>query len=107
MNLLVRPAYAQVNIRDVFSSPFQDVGSVVSGLLPNIYLFAGIVFFILIFVGGFSIISSAGKGMKEGVAKGQKALTAGLIGFILVIGSYWIIQIIEIITGLDILAPNL
>ncbi|MCJ7827564.1 hypothetical protein MUP65_00250 [Patescibacteria group bacterium] len=102
-----KPVYAQVNIRSLFESPIDSIGGIFTSLLPNLYILAGIIFFLLIFAGGFTIISSAGKGMEEGVAKGQKALTAGVIGFIIVIGSYWIIQIIGMITGLDILNTSL
>lgn len=106
MSLLPKPVYAQgVDIQSTLGSPLTDIGSLISVLLPNIYIIAGIIFFLLIFIGGFGIISSAGKGMKEGVSQGQKALTAGIIGFVLIIGSYWIIQIIQIVTGLDIFNP--
>ena len=106
MSLFTKPVYADgVNIPDTLDSPLTDIGSLISTLLPNIYMVAGIIFFFLIIGGGFAIISSAGKGAKEGVANGQKALTAGIIGFILIVGSYWIIKVIEIVTGLAILSP--
>ena len=94
-----------VDIGDVFKSPFNTVGELISTLLPNVYILAGIILLFLLIGGGFGIIVSAGKGMKEGVARGSKAVTAALIGFLVIIASYWIIQIISTITGLNILEP--
>jgi hypothetical protein len=98
-------ALAQVDIGEKFGSPFSSIGELISALLPNIYMLAGIILFILLIGGGFGIIISAGRGEKEGVAKGGKAVTAALIGFLVIIASYWIIQIISVVTGLNILNP--
>jgi len=62
--------------------------------------------FLLIF-GGFSLIIGAGNGDPKKAQQGQKAITSALIGFAIVFLSYFIIQTIEIFTGLDILNPNL
>jgi len=96
-----------VDIGTVFKSPFSTFGELISTLLPNIYILAGVILLFLLIGGGFGIIVSAGKGMKEGVSRGSKAVTAALIGFLVIIASYWIIQIISTITGLNILEPGL
>lgn len=101
---MVPKAYA-VDIETQFHSPFASLGELISIVLPNVYILAGVILLLLLIGGGFGIIMSAGKGQKEGVAKGQKAVTGALIGFIVIIGSYWLIQIIEIVTGLSILNP--
>ena len=49
------------------------------------------------------VVTNAGSGNPEGAAKGQKAITAALIGFLIVFASYWIMQIIGKITGIDFL----
>ena len=82
------------------------IGKIISGLLQNVYVLAGILLFILLIIGGFIFIIGAGNDNPEQVKKGKQALTAALIGFAIIFCSYWIIKIIEIITGLDILAPT-
>jgi len=99
----VRKVFAQVEIQKEFSPPYQNIGSFFSTLLPNVYALAGIVLFLFLIFGGFTYIVNAGQQNPEGVQKGKKAITAALIGFLLVFTSWWIIQIIEIITGIKIL----
>ena len=98
---------AEVNIREKFEPPFTDVGSFISTLLPNVYVIASLILFFLLIFGGFTFIVSAGNQNPEGVKKGGNAIGAALMGFLLIFASYWIIQIIEIITGIQILNPNI
>jgi len=84
-------------------SVFPNLGAFLSTLIPNFYVFAGILLFLLLIFGGFTYIVNAGQQNPEGVQKGKKAITAALIGFLLVFTSWWIVQIIEIITGINIL----
>lgn len=85
---------------------FSTPGALISILLKNIYVLAGIMLFVLLIVGGISMISSAGGGDAKKTAQGQKAITSAVIGFLLIFASYWIIQIIQYITGLEILNPT-
>jgi hypothetical protein len=99
-----------MNIGEIFGSRFgQDLGvsDLVSIILSNAMVIAGILMFILILVGGFGIITSAGSDNPEGAAKGKKAVTAAVIGFIIIFAAYWIIKIIETLTGLSILESTL
>lgn len=108
------PVFAQVNIGEQFKfgergiqGVFPSVGSLISTLLPNIYILAGILLFGLLIFGGFGIIMGAGGDDPKKTGQGKQAVTAALIGFLLIFLSYWIIQIIEVITGLDILKSTL
>lgn len=95
---------AQVEIgKDVFKTPFTDFGSLISIVVSNLYVVAGIVLLFLIILAGFGILSAAGSGDKQKMAQGQQAFTWAIIGFLIIFASYWIIQIIEVITGLSIL----
>ena len=85
---------------------FSSISAFISCVLPNVYVFSGIILFVLMVIGGFIVITSAGKGDQEGTKKGQKAITAALIGFLIIFTSYWIIQIIEKVTGLKILSGH-
>jgi len=84
----------------------QGIGGIISTLLQNIYVLAGIVLFILLIVGGLGFIIGAGGDNPEQAKKGKQAITAALIGFAIIFCSYWIIKIIEIVTGLSIFNPN-
>jgi hypothetical protein len=95
-----------INLEEEFNPPFQSAGGLISVLLPNLYILASVILLILLIGGGFAFILNAGKGQKEGVAKSGKIITAALIGFLIIIGSYWIIQIISTVTGLNILTPE-
>lgn len=78
----------------------------VSILLPNILVLAGVIFFLLILGGGFMMISGAGKeSSPQDKAKAQGAITYGVIGFLLVISAFFILQIIGVITGVNFITP--
>lgn len=82
---------------------YNTLGSFISAILPNIYVISGVILFFLLIFGGFSYIVSAGKGDQEGAKKGQQTITGALLGFLLIFASWWIMEIIKIITGIDIL----
>jgi hypothetical protein len=100
-----------VNIGNAFGSPIgkDDFGfaKLVSIILSNAIMIAGIIMLFLIIGGGIGIISGAGQGNPEKAARGRQAVTTAVIGFIIIFATYWIVQIVEIITGVDILNPGL
>lgn len=102
------PTPGGINIGDVFSPAkyFKSVSSFLNLLLPNILLLSGLIMFIFMIVGGLMIITSAGSGNAEGTGKGKKTITWALIGFILVLFAYIIIEVIETVTGLPIFSPG-
>lgn len=95
-----------VNIGGQFGAPFtdiKDVGGLVSILVSNAYILAGVLFLVLFIWGGLNVIGSAGSSDPQQAAKGWKIITAAFVGFLIIFASYWIIKVIEIITGLKIL----
>jgi hypothetical protein len=78
------------------------LGYFISSILPNVYVLAGIILFLLLFGGGLMVIVGGGQQNPEKTAQGSKAITAAVAGFLIIFASYWIIQIIERITGLKI-----
>lgn len=85
---------------------YQSLGGFISAVLPNVYIIAGVILFVLLIIGGITTIAGAGKGDQEATKKGQKAITAALLGFLIIFASYWIIQIIEVVTGIEIFKPG-
>lgn len=77
------------------------LGGFVSALLPIILVLAGLVLFVLLILGGFGILTSAGSPDKVKAAQGK--ITSAVIGFVIIFVSYWIARILEVMLGVDIL----
>ncbi len=96
-----------VNIGDEYGVPFKTLGEFFNHLLNPVYAVAGIIMMFLLIFGGISVIIGAGQQDSSQMQKGQKAITAAVIGFVVIVGSYFIIQLIEVVTGVTILSPNI
>ena len=100
---------AQVSIGEKFfgsSGGFQnlsDIGGLVSTIVNFALIAAGLIFLFLFVIGGISIMSGSGSDNPERAAKGKQAITTALIGFVVVFAAYWIVKLIETITGIKIL----
>lgn len=95
--------YAKVDIVDEFNPPFSSISELINRLLPNVLLLAGIILFLLILGGGFMLISGATEGEADKTEKGKQAVTYAMIGFVIIFASFWIIKLVEKITGIPIL----
>ena len=97
-----------VGIAANFNSPFGTslgLADLVSLILGNAILIAAVIFFFLILFGGISVIVGAGQDDPERAARGKKAVTTAIIGFIIVFAVYWIIIFIQRLAGFQILSP--
>jgi len=63
---------------------------------------AGLILLGIIIYAGFTILTGANN--PEKVDQGKKILTQGLIGFFIVFATYWLAQIIEVLTGFPIVS---
>lgn len=90
-----------VNIPSCFppAQKFNNLGQVVNVFSQNIILIAGIIFVILIMVAGFGVIMGAGSQDAQKLEKNKAFLTYAVIGFVIIFGAYWIVQIINAVTG--------
>jgi hypothetical protein len=86
---------------------FPSLSTLITLLLRNSLVIAGIVLLALLIFGGFTFIMAAGSGDAKKAEQSKGILTNVLIGFAIVFTAYFIIQIIEVLTGLPILNPNL
>jgi len=101
---------AQIDIGAQFGSKFGTelgIGDLVSIILSNALVLAGVILLFILVFGGIAMIAGAGNNNPEQAAKGKQAATSAVIGFIIVFAAYWIIQLIEILTGFSILRPNI
>ena len=89
----------------LFNSPWGNIfglGALTTVFLQNAVIFIGLIMFVLMLVGGLMVVVGAGNDNPEQAAKGKTVLTSALIGFIIVFTAYWIILIVQYITGVDI-----
>lgn len=78
---------------------FPSLASLVSKLIPIVFLIAGLIFFVLFILAGFNFLTSAGSDDAHAKEKWQQILTYGAIGLIIIFAAYWILQIINYVTG--------
>jgi len=100
---------AQVDIGQTFNTNIGrtvGLGQLVSIIISNAIVLAGIIMVFLLVVGGIGIISGAGQDSPDKAARGKQTVTFALIGFIIIFAAYWIVQIIETITGVNIFNPG-
>jgi hypothetical protein len=94
-----------VSIQSVFApaSTFDTFGSIVSVIVKNAFVLAGIISFVLLIIGGIGVIASAGSGDAKQMEQAKKSITAAVTGLIIVVTSVFIVQLIATVTGSDIL----
>jgi hypothetical protein len=83
----------------------RTLGDYITPLVSFAVVGAGLIAFLLFLGGGIAMIAGAGNPQQQ--EKGKSALTAGVIGLALVVSAFWIVQIIEVLTGLNLLNPSL
>ncbi|RJR15718.1 hypothetical protein C4579_01415 [Candidatus Microgenomates bacterium] len=106
-DLLIPPAYAQVPIASAFppAQAFPNVGSFVNVLVKNVLLIGGIVGFAMLIYVGYRYIESGGN--EKATQQNQEAFTAIIIGLIIMFVAYFLVQIAETITGVQLLNPGI
>ncbi len=76
---------------------FPNIASLVGVITSNAFFIAGVIAFIFMIVGGFGIIMSSGDPKK--IEQGKNTLTMAIIGFLVIVFSFWIVQLIELLIG--------
>lgn len=82
-------------VKSVYAAP----ADLVNVIVRNIFIVAGLILFGLIIYSGFLFIS----GGEKGITQAKEILTTALIGFLVMFMAYWIVRIISIVTGANIL----
>ncbi|MFC1625591.1 hypothetical protein ACFL1Q_00915 [Patescibacteria group bacterium] len=101
---------ADVTIGDTFlgsgGNIFKEVtgvGELVSLIIQIAFIVAGLAILVFFILGGIGIIAGAGSNDPQKIEKGKQSATSALIGFVVVFVAYWIVQLIELWTGIKIL----
>lgn len=74
---------------------------IVSLVLNIIFVVAGVTVLFLFLFGGFKTISAAGNSDPRSAAQGKEAISAAVVGFLIVFSSYWIVRLLEVMLGVD------
>ncbi len=83
------------SVKDVYKNP----AILVNLLTHNIFVIAGFILFVLIIYVGYLFISGGTKGQEQA----KTVLETAVAGFLLMFAAYWILQIISLVTGANIL----
>lgn len=84
----------------------QSFGDLVSSVVKNAFVLAGVISFVLLIFGAFQFIVGAGGGEGKQIESAKNTITAAVAGLLIVIGSVFIVKVISVITGVDILNPQ-
>lgn len=82
-----------------FAGSSLTLGFLISSLLPYLFAAAGILLLLYLIYGGLSLMLS--RGDPKAVQSARDKITGALIGFIIVFISYWLVQIVGRILGIE------
>lgn len=89
------------------ATTYPTVSVLFSIILKNALTIVGLLFLGLLIYGGLSYIMGAGSDDAKKAEQAKGIITNALIGFAIVFLSYFIIQIVQVLTGVNILNPTL
>lgn len=78
----------------VYSSP----SDLVNLIVRNLFVLSGVIIFGMFILAAFKFISKGSKGIEEA----RNILTMAITGFMIMFSAYWIVQIISLLTGVNI-----
>ena len=96
---------SEFNTEIELDSNLTSINSIISTILPISFTLAGIILLFMLISGGFTMMTAISD--PKGADAGKQRITAALTGFFLLFLSYWIIQILEIVLGVNIFTINL
>lgn len=94
--------YAELNKAIGLKGGNDTLGGIVGNILPILLSVAGLILFVMLVGGGFTML--AGAADKEAQEKGKKQITGALAGFAIIFLAYWIAQILQVIFKVNILS---
>lgn len=80
------------------SEVYSDPAFLVNLIVRNLFVLAGIILFLLIIFAGYKFVL----GGKKGADEAKTIATNAVIGFVLMFAAYWLVQLIALVTGVEI-----
>ncbi len=84
----------------------KTLGDLVSLILKLSFVIAGLLVLVMFLIAGFQMIVGAGQNNPDSAKKGKQAASSAAIGFVIVFVAYWIIRVIELITGTPFISQS-
>lgn len=94
--------YGSLNQAIGLKSGNDDLGGIIGNILPYLLTIAGLILFMMLVMGGFTML--AGAADKDSQEKGKKMITSSLVGFFVIFAAYWIAQLLQVIFKINILS---
>lgn len=91
------PGYAGTGFKFENKKP----AAIFSALLPYIYVVAGLILLFILIIGGIGLMTAAGDPKKIEASQGK--ITTGVIGFMIIFVSYFLVQLVELMLGIKVL----
>jgi hypothetical protein len=82
-------------------SNLTSLGDAVSRGLQYLLPLSGIILFVIIIIAGFQLLTSAGD--PKTMEKAKQNLTWGVIGFVVIFVSFWLMKLLEFLLGIKVL----
>ncbi|PIP53490.1 hypothetical protein COX08_00720 [Candidatus Beckwithbacteria bacterium CG23_combo_of_CG06-09_8_20_14_all_34_8] len=79
---------------------FSDIEVIFSNVIGVLIPFAGVAIFIMILIGGFKYLTSAGD--PKATASAGQTITWAIVGLLFLIGAWLVLVFIKQITGIDV-----
>ncbi len=100
---MVQQVYAQeINVNGVkITGPlvgYTDIASIINNVVPFVMSLAGIILFFVLMWGGLDYVTS--QGLPEKLKSANAKISAGVIGFVLLVLSFLITRILAYIFGI-------
>ena len=90
-----------LGLKDIFlPGPATNVTEIISAILPYLFVIAGLLLLFYLIYGGFHMMIAAND--EKGLAEAKGKITNALVGFMLLFVSYWLVQILGYILGIQI-----
>jgi hypothetical protein len=94
------------------SSGFENLNNIsfqnlISLAISFILIITAIILFFVIIGGGVAVILSGGKADSQGAQRGRSAITAGIVGLLIVFGAWAIMTLLESFFGVNLLSFTL
>jgi hypothetical protein len=99
---------SEINLQVPGGSGFENLSSfsmatLISYAIQLILVVTAVILFFILILGGIAVIISGG-GDSQGATRGRQAVSAAIIGLVIVFGAWAIIQLIEVFFGVTILS---
>jgi len=89
----LRPSGGAINFNNL------TLGGIINALLPFLFVLAGLSMLLFLVYGGFMLLTSGGD--PKAVSSAKEKITFAIVGFVIVFISFWLVQIIGRMFGIQ------